>query len=183
MSVYIALLRAVNLGGDTVVKMDGLRRLVERTGFTRVRTVGASGNVVFRGGEVPTDDLASRLEARLARALGRTTRVFVRTSAEWKVTIDQNPFREEAVRDPSHLTCWALREAPTPARWRELTSSIPGRERAAGAGRECYLYYPDGIGRSRVTSALVERALGTQGTARNWNTVLRLSEIAGDETK
>ena len=161
-----------------MVKMDELRRLVERTGFARVRTLGASGNVVFQGEEDPTEDVEARLEARLDRALGLTTRVFVRTSREWKAAIDRNPFPEEAAQDPSRLTCWALKEAPPPAAWRELTAAIRGRERSSGVGRECYLYYPEGIGRSRVTSALVERALGTPGTARNWNTVTRLAELA-----
>jgi uncharacterized protein (DUF1697 family) len=178
METYVALLRAVNLGGDSTVRMDALREVVERIGFEDVRTWLQSGNLVFRGERGGTAALERRLEEQVGRAFAWKPEIFVRTSAEWQTVIEGNPFREAARRDPAHLTVWALRDAPAPSAWAELARDIPGREQVAGGNRAAYIVYPDGIGRSRVTAAWVERRLGTRGTARNWNTVLKLGALS-----
>ncbi len=182
MTRYLALLRAVNVGGSSRIGMDELRRLIEPLGFADVRTLGQSGNVVFRGPPEAPIAVERRLETRLARSVGLSTLVFVRTSEEWNAIVQRNPFPEEASHDPAHLTCWLLKEAPAASKWNGLRAGIRGREKVAGSGREAYLVYPDGIGRSPVTSALVERTLGTRGTARNWNTMQRLEGLSSGES-
>jgi uncharacterized protein (DUF1697 family) len=176
MASFVALLRAVNLAGKKPVSMVALRDLLEGLRFTDVKTLLQSGNVVFTG-----DGSGPALEALLAREAERrlslSTEVFVRTAAEWRSTIARNPFPKEAQRDPGHLLVVFLRKAPSPAAVRTLQGAITGRETVRAAGKQAYIVYPDGVGRSRLTLAMIERHLGSSGTGRNWNTVLKLRAL------
>jgi uncharacterized protein (DUF1697 family) len=178
MSSLIALLRAVNLAGANRVPMPELRATVEGLGFQAVRTLLASGNVVFAGRPQPDQTLESKLAAALKKRLGVATDFFVRTAREWKGIVDANPFPDEASDDPAHLLVLFMRDAPGAKRLAGLQAAIKGREQVRGAGRHAYLVYPDGIGRSKLTMAVIEKALETRGTARNWNTVLKLQKMA-----
>jgi uncharacterized protein (DUF1697 family) len=176
---YVGLLRAVNLGAHNKVGMAELRQLLMELGMQDVRTLLQSGNVVF-GSEVRTTAEAERLlEVGAATRLGLDTDFFVRTPAEWKGIIAGNPFPEEARRDPSHLLVVFLKELPAREAVTALQDAITGREVVSAEGRHAYVVYPDGIGRSRLTSALIDKKLGTRGTGRNWNTVLKLGALAG----
>jgi len=176
MTSYIALLRAVNVGGRNVLGMSRLRGLVADLGFENVRILLQSGNVVFSGPRKPPAALEKQLEGETANRLGLTIDCFVRTAAEWNEIIERNPFRAEAKRDPSHLVVVFLKSAVPPKNVRALQTAIVGREMVRGAGRELYIVYPDGIGRSKLTGAVAEKAIGIPGTARNWNTVLKLAD-------
>lgn len=178
MPVYIGLLRAVNLGPGTEVPMGPLRDLLQGLGLEDVRTLLRSGNVVFRSPGRDTTELERQITQAVGRRLGVSTEVLVRSAEEWRSVIAGNPFPREAAGDPGHLLVMALRAAPSGDRWKALDAAIPGRERVRGAGRHAYLVYPDGIGRSRLTAARIEASLGTVGTARNWNTVTKLSVLA-----
>lgn len=179
MTTFIALLRAVNLAGLNKVAMADLRELAESLGFEEPRTLLQSGNLVFSG---PSRS-AAKLETTLAQAattrLGVTTDFFVRTASEWKDLIAANPFAVEAKRDPGHLLVVFLKAAPGRASVVALQRAIKGREQVRAKGRHVYVTYPDGIGRSKLTMTLIEKTLGTRGTGRNWNTVLKLGKAAG----
>jgi uncharacterized protein (DUF1697 family) len=108
-----------------------------------------------------------------------TTEYFVRTATEWNAIVAANPFRAEAKRDPGHLVVMCLKDAPPAAAVKALQSAISGREVVKAKGPQAYFVYPDGMGRSKLTITLIERMLGTRGTARNWNTVMKLSALAG----
>jgi uncharacterized protein (DUF1697 family) len=177
MPTYIALLRAVNVGG-VALKMDRLRAVVESIGMTEVRTVLQSGNLVFASRSRNESALEVELESGLARSTGLTTAVFLRAVPDWSSVIARNPFPQEAATDPARLTVTALKDTPKPAAWAALRSAIVGRERVEGFGRHAYIVWPDGQGQSKLTLALIERKLGTPGTTRNWNTVRRLASIA-----
>jgi len=178
MPVYIGLLRAVNLGGATQLRMESLRELLHRMGLEDVRTLLQSGNVVFRSTGAREAELEQLLTQRVVHELHVPTELFLRSVEEWETVLSRNPFPREARDDPGHLVVVALRAAPPADRWPTLTASISGRERVQGAGRHAYIVYPDGIGRSRLTMARVERSLGTTGTARNWNTATKLAALA-----
>ena len=169
----IALLRAVNVGGRGMVGMADLRDLLTQLGFHNVRSVLQSGNLVFDAPRA-RKNLEQLLEKESAARLGVETDFFVRTAAEWDAIIDANPFRKEAKDDPGRLVVLFLKSASDAA---TLHKAIKGPEVARGAGRQIYVYYPDGQGRSKLTNALIEKTLGTRATARNWNTVLKLQEI------
>ena len=172
--LYIALLRAVNLAGRNPVAMADLRGLLTRLGFAEPRSLLQSGNLVFRSGPRSAPRLERLLETEAERRLAVKTHFFVRTAEEWKAVVAQNPFREEARRDPGHLVVFFLRDAPEPYAVESLQAAVTGTEVVRARGRHAYVVFPDGIGRSRLTSTLIERKLGTRGTGRNWNTVLRL---------
>ncbi len=177
--MYVGLLRAVNLGSGSTIHMADLQAAMRAAGFDDVRTWLQSGNVVFRDATGETAQIEQRIERHLAQRCQLSTQVFVRTAAEWREVIRGNPFPSEAKVDPSHLLVATLREAPSSDAWGALRAAIVGRERTAGAGRHAYIVYPDGIGRSKLTTGVIERALATRSTSRNWNTVTRLGELAG----
>jgi uncharacterized protein (DUF1697 family) len=176
---HIALLRAVNLPGHNKVAMADLRALLAGLGMRDVRSLLQSGNLVFRSDADAPERLEGLLSDAAARRLRIETDFFVRNTREWNSIVAGNPFPKEARRDPGHLLVMFLKEAPARARLTDLERAITGREGVRLKGRHAYVVYPDGIGRSRLTSAVIESKLGTRCTGRNWNTVLKLGALAG----
>ena len=157
--------------------MAGLRGLLEDLGFARVQTLLMSGNVVFDSEGRKPAELERALEEATARKLGVETDYFVRTAKEWSDIVAANPFRREAKEDPGHLLVVCLKKAVSAGDVKALQSAIRGREIVRAEGRQAYVVYPDGVGRSKLTAALIEAKLGARGTARNWNTVLKVQAI------
>jgi uncharacterized protein (DUF1697 family) len=177
MTAYVALLRAVNLGGATQVSMGKLREVLEQMGLTKVRSILNSGNLVFETRDLSGTTLEQRLEATVAKSLNFHTEFFVRSASEWGAILQGNPFHRESEVDPGHLLVTVLKAAPAPAAWKALDAAIQGPERVSGSVRHAYIVYPEGTGRSRLTATLIERCLGTRGTSRNWNTVGKLQAL------
>jgi uncharacterized protein (DUF1697 family) len=177
MPSVVALLRAINVGGANRLTMPDLRDTFERAGFTSVRTLLQSGNVVC---DSPLRT-ARASERRLCEALrdhrGLDLDVFVRSADEWRAIMAANPFTAESRRDPGHLVVMVFAKAVTAEDVTRLKKAILGRERLEIEGSHGYIVYPDGIGPSRLTGTLIERVLATRGTARNWNTVLKLAAL------
>lgn len=178
MTTHIALLRAINVGGHAKIAMSRLRDLLTELGFDDPRSLLQTGNLVFRSSARSTATLEHLLEREAEQRLDLRTSFFVRTAAEWNTIIARNPFPEAAARDPGHLVVMCLKDAPDARSVDALRAAITGPEIVRADGRHLYIVYPAGIGRSRLTNALIERKLGTQGTARNWNTVLKLGALA-----
>jgi len=174
---YVALLRAVNLAGRNQLGMADLRGLATGLGLAEVRTLLQSGNLIFESRR----RTPARLERTLQRAardeLGLETAFFVRTGKDLDSIVARNPFARESKRDPARLLVMFLDRPPNRSRLAALEDAIVGRELIRGASRHVYLVYPDGVGRSRLTTAVIERTLGARGTARNWNTVLKLAAL------
>lgn len=166
MTVHIALLRAVNLGPHNKVSMKDLKAMLEDLGFGNPRTLLQSGNAVFDS-KVTGAKLEEQLEDAARKQLKLDTDFVVRTSKEWDEIIKRNPFPREAKADPGHLVLMACKEKV--AKDAKITGA--NRERVEIAGKDVYIVYPDGIGRSKLK-------VGAVGTARNWNTVLKLAALA-----
>ena len=177
MPTFIALLRAVNLGSHNKVSMADLCELLAELGMKNPQSLLQSGNLVFESTPRATAALEKMLEAAAARKLRLDTAFFVRTGAEWQQAIGDNPFPKEARLDPGHTVLMCLKDAPTPAAVKSLQDAIKDREVVKAKGRHAYFLYPDGMGHSKLTMTLIERKLGTTGTARNWNTVLKLGAL------
>ena len=177
MTTHIALLRAVNVGGRSIAMAD-LRKMFAALGFADSRTLLQSGNVVFDGGARTGAALEKLLEAETEKRLKLSADYLVRTAREWKAIVTGNPFPRAAEDDPAHLVAMPLKSAPAKAAVAALEAAIKERELVRVRGRELYIVYPDGIGRSKLTIALIEKKLGARGTARNWNTVLKLQAAA-----
>jgi uncharacterized protein (DUF1697 family) len=172
-----ALLRAVNVGGTGLVAMADLRAAVEALGFKDVRSLLQSGNLVFDAGKKSPASVETTLETGFEKAFGFRPDIYARSGAELAQIIARCPFAKEAKSDPARLHVLFMRKAPTAAAFEALRAAIKGPERVTGDGRHAYLFYPDGAGASKLTSAVIARHLGTPGTARNWNTVGKLAAL------
>lgn len=173
--MQVALLRAINVGGHAKVAMSDLRDLFTGLEFTGAQTLLHTGNVVFRSERRRGPALERLIEEALIEQLHLQTDVFVRSSSEWERIIAANPFPDEAARDPGHLLVMLLKRAPAARAIDQMRSSVQGPEIIRAVDRELYVYYPAGIGRSKLTSANLESRLGARATGRNWNTVLKLA--------
>src|SRR5208283_3571168 len=178
MATNVALLRGVNVGGHRKIAMAELRGLAEGLGLAGAQTLLQSGNLVFRSDRRP-GDLERLLEAEAEKRLGLRTEFFVRTARDWGEVVAHNSFRAAAEKDPSHLVVVFLKDPPERKSVRALQAAITGPELVRSWERHAYIVYPAGIGDSRLTAAVIDRILGTTGTARNWNTVLKLAALAG----
>jgi uncharacterized protein (DUF1697 family) len=177
MAKYIALLRGINVGGHKLIAMSDLSEMLESLKFTGVKTLLQSGNVVFQSGKQTGSALERLLEKETEKRLKASVRILVRDANEWKAIVARNPFAKEAKSDPSHLLVMCLKDAPDAKSVKALQATIKGPEVVRADGRQLYLVYPAGIGTSKLTNAVIEKKLGTQGTARNWNTVLKVVEL------
>src|SRR3954469_1432617 len=177
MATYVALLRAVNVA-KTQVAMADLRQALTAAGLGNVRSLLQSGNLVFEDGGKSGAQLERLLEAEAKKRMALETDFFVRTAAEWEALVSGNPFPRAARADPAHLLVMFLKEAPPPEAVKALQAAIVGREVVRALGKQAYIVYPDGIGPSRLTNAVIEKKLATRGTGRNWNTALKLAALA-----
>lgn len=155
--------------------MSDLREVFTRLGFPTAQTFLQTGNVVFRSERRHGPALERLIEEALIERLQLQTDVYVRSSKEWQRIIAANPFRDEAAADPAHLLVLLLKVAPGTRAVDRLRSSVQGPEIIRAVDRELYVYYPAGIGRSKLTTAAIESRLGVRATGRNWNTMLRLA--------
>jgi uncharacterized protein (DUF1697 family) len=167
MTAYIALLRAVNVGGTGKLPMVDLKIMCEAAGFQSVKTYIASGNVVFQS---PKSEAQVRavLEAGLAAYAGKPVGVLVRTAAELAAILAANPFEQH----PGNCTVAIFLDAAPPA---DAAEKITGRHREEIrlGKRELYVYYPDHMGESKLKIQAAKT-----GTARNMNTVAKLNQMA-----
>ncbi len=167
MAEFVALLRAVNVGGTGKLAMADLVTMCEQAGFTGVKTYIQSGNVVFRSraGEA---SVQANLERALAAKLGKPVAVFVRRAAELDQVLADNPFK---AAPPSRVMVVFLAKAP-PVDTLAAVQASAGEQVALGA-RELYIWYPDGQGTSKLKVPGM-----AAGTARNINTVTKLAAMA-----
>lgn len=174
---YAALLRGINVGGNKKVPMADLRAMTARLGFDDPKTLLQSGNLVFSAKSQPMTKLEQLLEAATKKHIGVECSYLLRSADEWQKIIAANPFKAEAKSDPSHFAVTFCREAPTPAALTALQSEVRGKEKFEVVGRELFAWYPDGMGTSKLALALSKNRLGTICTARNWNTVMKVSAL------
>ncbi len=177
MTAIISLLRGVNVGGHHKIKMDALRALYESLGLRNPQTYIQSGNVVFRTSERDTSKLAARIESAIEKKCSFRPDVILRTESELRDVIARNPFAKRNGIEPNKLAVIFLAQEPEPAARTAVLSIKPDPEELHLLGRELYIYFPDGMGRSKLPAALA-KAMKNAGTARNWNTVAKLLEMA-----
>ena len=172
MTTYVGLLRGINVGGNNKLPMADLRALCEGAGFTDVRTYVQSGNVVF-GAKGAEKTVAQKLHGAIAAATGLDLVLTLRTGAELRAIVAGNPF--PAISDGTKLHAMFLSAPPG-----EITvgpDAYPP-DTYVVAGREIYLALPDGMGRSKLAEVLGRQKALKGATARNWKTVLALTEMA-----
>jgi uncharacterized protein (DUF1697 family) len=176
MASIVCFLRGVNVGGNKMIKMDALRELCISLKLRDPRTYLQSGNVVFTAAEGSLDRMARRIEDAIEKRVGFRPDVILRTADEMRDVVKRNPFAGRADVPPNKLIVVFLAAEPG------KPSGFAGPEDVRISGREAYIYYVNGQGRSRLTLPVIEKALGARGTARNWNTVNMLLEMAAEST-
>jgi uncharacterized protein (DUF1697 family) len=171
---YVALLRGINVGRAHQVDMTRLRELLTDRGHENLRTHLRSGNVVLDSG-MSERELAADLTEAITAEFGFDVPVVVRTGEELAAVVAGDPFATVAT-DPARYLVTFLAEPPEPARVDALPPADSGDYLVRG--RELYLWLPDGIQGTPLASWKWDRLLARPGTARNWNTVVRLAELA-----
>ena len=173
---YVALLRAVNVGGRKVT-MAELKTAAEKLGYENARTLLASGNLLFDAKKTQPAKLEAALEAAIEKTFGLFSEVMVRDPADWAAIIKANPFPKKAKDDPAHLVCVICKDKPDAAAINAFLKTFREKydkgEQLKIVGREIYIDYGASIGQSKLI--LPRRAC--TGTARNWNTVLKLQAM------
>jgi uncharacterized protein (DUF1697 family) len=176
MTRLVALLRAINVGGHGVIKMDALRALFTSFGLADVATYIQSGNVLFTSGETDRDGLARDLEGRLAAALGYDVGVFVLGNAELRAAAAANPFDPERRQHERRCHLMFLSAEPDEARVAALLAQQDEQYRFAVHRRVLYYTYPRVL-EGKPRNLRLEKVLGVTGTARAWNVVEKLVEL------
>jgi uncharacterized protein (DUF1697 family) len=181
MPTFIALLRGINVGGHASVAMANLRDLAESMGMTQPRTLLQSGNLVFTS-SLTAAAIETLFEKKAQERFGFPISFLVRSAQEWSALVTANPFADEAKRDPGHFVVMCLKHVPAAESLSSLKKAIRGPEYFECHKRELYLVYPDGMGRTKLTGALIEKTLATRGTARNWNTVQKIAVLLANDS-
>ena len=181
MNTIIALLRGINVGGHNKLPMRDLVQLLESLGLVNVKTYIQSGNVVFQSERTDLPALSNEIGTAVQDSHGFTPRVLLLRLADLETAVSQNPF-PEAQDNHKTLHFYFLETSPTNPDVARLEAAKTDTERFAIIDKMLYLHAPDGIGRSKL-AAKVEAALGVATTARNWRTVRKILEIAGNLPK
>ena len=175
MARYAALLRGINLGPHKKVSMPALREVLEGLGFDDVQTLLQSGNAVFTASKPDT----KKVEAAIAERFGFDVKVLLRTHADLKRIVNENPF-PDAAADGRALHVTFLSAKPATERIDAIDPELFAPDQVAfGKGPEMYVWYQNGMARSNVGKYVTERKLGVVASDRNWNTVTKLLELTG----
>ena len=177
MPVLIGLLRGVNVGGKNKIKMDALRDLCGSLELRGPVTHLNSGNVVFEAPARAVPKLAARMESAIESACGFRTNVILRTAAEFAAVIERNPFAGRELDPAKVLVYFVGGEVSAEARTKiSAITGVPEEVRITAC--ELYIHFAIGMARPKLSLASIDRALKAPATGRNWNTVLKLLEIA-----
>lgn len=165
---YVVLFRGINVGGRNILPMKDLKLILEESGFYNVKTYIQSGNVVLQGEQKPTEEIATKIEAKF----GFKPKLLVLDTSEFESSIKNNPYHPAQGKSAHVLFC---SENPTPD-FDKINSLMAPSEEYVLKGKVFYLHAPDGIGRSRL-AAKVESCLGVPATGRNLNTMNKIHEM------
>jgi uncharacterized protein (DUF1697 family) len=176
MSTFVAFLRGINVGGKQMIRMEKLRGLCEAAGFHDVRTHLQSGNVLVRSSMKDAASVGRKLADVIEKSHGFRIEVMVRTIAELQKVVEQSPI-SPAGRNPSALVVVFFHETVPTSHLTAVEDYRMPDEELRAKGRELYGYFPNGLGTSKLAARLMGKG-GPLGTARNWNTVTRMLELA-----
>ena len=178
MPVLISMLRGVNLGPHNRIKMDALRATYEGLGLEDPRTYVQSGNVIFRTKEKSTKKLATKIQDAIEKSFKFRPAVIVRTIDELRQAIAATPFDARRDLHPGKILVTFLADDPPREAATKLATLKSYPEEIHLLGRELYIYFPNGAGKSKLPWSQVEKLLKVNGTARNWNSVRAMLQIA-----
>ena len=178
MPVLVAMLRGVNLGAHNRIKMDALRDLCGSLDLLDVQTYVQSGNIVFRTKERNLSALAKKIRSGIEKKFGFNPEIILRSTSDLRNVIAKNPFAEMKDIEPGKLLVDFLSSEPSTDACKSVRAIKTDPEKLHIDGREMYIYFPNGAGRSKLSWPALEKILKTPGTARNWNSVTKLLAMA-----
>ncbi|MBI3608288.1 MAG: DUF1697 domain-containing protein [Nitrospirae bacterium] len=177
MTTFVALLRGINVSGQKQIRTADLQKSCEVLGLTDVRSYLQSGNLVFRANRAGPRKLAVALRARIAEDFGHDVEVLVLSAKELDLIASSNPLWPRSGGDGTLFHATFLFEPISEHRFRNLTQLARSGEQAVLVGQVVFLYCPHGYGRTKLSNAYFEKALGMPATTRNWRTVLALQDL------
>ena len=175
---YIALLRGINVGSHKRIKMADLTKSLESLGFKNVKTYLQSGNVVFEDESADACKIAEDIEKKIGQTFKFHINVIIRTENELENIIKNNPFVKDANIQHDKLHVTFLSNMPDSEIIQDLDMKKDEDEKFEIAGREVYLYCPNGYARTKLKNDVFEKKLNTAATTRNWKTTNKLLEIS-----
>jgi uncharacterized protein (DUF1697 family) len=178
MPVLISMLRGVNVGPHNRIKMDALRAVYESLKLETPRTYVQSGNVIFRTKEKNNSQLAARIRTAIEKKFKCSPEVILRTAEELRKAIAATPFADRPDLEPGKILVTFLAAAPPLEGQAGFDKFKDYPEEVHLKGRELYIYFPNGAGKSKLPWSAIEKLLKVTGTARNWNSVKAMLEIA-----
>jgi len=176
MTTHIALLRGVSVGGQQPIDAATFVALLGDLGLERARAVSGANNLVFDSPERTGADLQAFLETEIMARLGLRTDVYVRTAQAWAAIIAANPYTDFAENDPGLLMTLFLKDAPDKKIIGALRTKLTGGEQLRVESRQLYVTYPNGVGGSKFSNGMIEKALSTRITGRPWTVVQALGK-------
>ena len=176
MATYIALFRGINVGGKNTLSMKALARILEEHGYAGVKTYIQSGNVVFQCPHTKAKEFSRIIGEAITNSRGFQPEILLLRASELKTSVDANPF-PEAEAEPKSLHLFFLADTPKHPDLEALHRLRVNSESFKLVGKVFYLHAPDGVGRSKLAMQS-EKLIGVPATARNWNTVTKLLEMA-----
>jgi len=178
MPVVISMVRGINVGGHNRIKMDALCAIYKSLRLEDPCTYVQSGNVIFRTKEKDLKLLREKISAAIKREVGFRPEVMLRTPDEFRAAMANNPFADRPGLEPTKLHISFLADDPIREAQKNLLALRPTPEELHLIGREVFIYFPNGAGQSKLPWSSLEKQLGTPGTARNWNSVIKMLAIA-----
>ena len=176
MPVHVALLRAINVGGTGKLPMADLRAICTGLGFSDVATYIQSGNVVFDAGCSPAEAEAA-IEALIRKQHGYDAPAIVRTRAQWAKYPGANPFADAARDTPNYLLMLIAKEKIKVDAAEAIQARAASGEQVRKVGETLWIHFPAGSGTSKITPALIDKAVGSPATSRNYRTVCTLLDM------
>jgi len=173
---YVALLRGINVGGNTMVKMEELRRTFEALGFENVASYINSGNLAFDARKTSETNLVKKIEDAVELLIDKRVQVMVREQPDIEQVIANNPF-DGKYQNHKEMHVIFLRSELSEDQVAWLTDAAPTGEHFQVSGREIYCHLPMGVADSYLGRGQFEKKLGAAVTARNWRTVQKLAEL------
>jgi uncharacterized protein (DUF1697 family) len=178
MPVLVSMLRGVNVGGHNKIKMEALRSLFLSLKFEEPQTYVQSGNVIFKTSERDLALVRRRIKGGIEKQFGCSPEVMVRTVAELRSVVRKNPFAKRPEVEPNKLLAFFLAAEAARDAKENLRSMEIAPEELHLEKRELYIYFPNGVGKSKLPWSKIDKALNTQGTGRNWNSIINMLAIA-----
>ncbi len=177
MKTFIALLRAVNVSGYNIIRMEKLRQIFESAGFKNVRTYIQSGNIIFDSSVQKPEKLRSKIENLLLENIGKEIITIIKSKDDWNSLIENNPFAEAELGKNLKLYITFLAEKPA----QQLIDLIPSFnsniEKYHLTDNNLYCLISKNIGKPIYSTGFVEKKLKVPATSRDWNTILKIQTM------